>query len=106
MTFQRHEIKYLLKEHTYQQLRTRLEGKTAEDQYGKTTICNIYFDTPDARLVRNSLEKPVDKEKLRLRSYGVPEKCSEVFAELFCLKPGTICAVGKGPVLIHRFFMK
>ena len=82
MTFQRHEIKYLLKEHTYQQLRTRLEGKTAEDQYGKTTICNIYFDTPDARLVRNSLEKPVYKEKLRLRSYGVPEKCSEAFAEL------------------------
>ena len=70
MTFQRYEMKYLLKEHTYRQLRTRLEGKTAEDQYGKTTICNIYFDTPDARLVRNSLEKPIYKEKLRLRSYG------------------------------------
>lgn len=52
------------------------------DQYGEKTVCNIYFDTPDSRLIRTSLEKPVYKEKLRLRSYGTPERNSTVFVEL------------------------
>ena len=82
MTFQRYEIKYLLHEQTYRSLQKLLEGKMQVDQYGKTTICNIYFDTPDSRLIRNSLEKPVYKEKLRLRSYGTPEKDGTVFVEL------------------------
>ena len=44
--------------------------------------CNLYFDTPDFLLIRRSIEKPIYKEKLRLRSYGkaTPEK--EVFPEL------------------------
>lgn len=52
------------------------------DQYGRHTICNIYYDTPDYALIRTSLEKPVYKEKLRLRSYGVPGPGSTVFAEI------------------------
>ena len=52
------------------------------DRFGKTTNCNVYYDTPDYRLIRTSLEKPVYKEKLRLRSYGpaAPEKEGYVFA--------------------------
>lgn len=54
-----------------------------EDKYGLHTICSIYFDTDDDRLIRNSLEKPLYKEKLRLRSYGVPKSDdAEVFMEL------------------------
>ena len=82
MTFKRYEIKYLLDEKTYLELRKRLEGKMVVDQYGEKTVCNIYFDTPDSRLIRTSLEKPVYKEKLRLRSYGTPERNSTVFVEL------------------------
>ena len=82
MTFKRYEIKYLLDEKTYLELRKRLEGKMVVDQYGEKTVCNIYFDTPDSRLIRTSLEKPVYKEKLRLRSYGTPEGNSTVFVEL------------------------
>lgn len=82
MTFKRYEIKYLLEEKTYLELRKRLEGKMVVDQYGKKTICNVYFDTPDSRLIRTSLEKPVYKEKLRLRSYGIPEQHSTVYVEL------------------------
>ncbi len=40
------------------------------DAYGEHTICNIYLDTSDYRLIRRSIEKPVYKEKVRLRSYG------------------------------------
>ena len=40
------------------------------DVYSHSSIRNLYLDTPDFRLIRRSLEKPVYKEKLRLRSYG------------------------------------
>lgn len=40
------------------------------DEYSHSSIRNLYLDTPDFRLIRRSLEKPVYKEKLRLRSYG------------------------------------
>ncbi len=81
--FQRYEKKYLLSESQYRHIRRRLEDyRMVPDQYGKSTICNIYFDTPDHRLIRRSLEKPVYKEKLRLRSYGVPAADDAVFVEL------------------------
>ena len=53
-----------------------------KDAYGEYTICNIYYDTDDYRLIRASLEKPVYKEKLRVRSYGVPQEDGKVFVEL------------------------
>lgn len=53
-----------------------------KDAYGAYTICNIYYDTEDWRLIRTSLEKPVYKEKLRVRSYGVPSGGDRVFVEL------------------------
>ena len=53
-----------------------------KDAYGAYTICNIYYDTGDWRLIRKSLEKPVHKEKLRVRSYGVPTGDDKVFVEL------------------------
>lgn len=80
--FQRYEKKYLLEERQFQLLKKELEGRMTMDQYGKHTICNVYFDTPDYLLIRTSLEKPVYKEKLRLRSYGVPKEDDLVFIEL------------------------
>ena len=81
-TFKRYELKYLLDERKYKQLRQRLQDKLNVDNFGKTTICNIYYDTPDHRLIKNSLEKPIYKEKLRLRSYGTPYEGDTVFIEL------------------------
>jgi hypothetical protein len=81
-TFKRYEIKYLIDETKFKKLSQRLQDKLTVDQYGKTTICNIYFDTPDHLLIRTSLEKPVYKEKLRLRSYGTPSEGDTVFVEL------------------------
>jgi hypothetical protein len=81
-TFKRYEMKYLLDEDKYRLLRQRLKDKLSVDCFGRTAICNIYFDTPDHRLIRTSLEKPVYKEKLRLRSYGTPQEGGTVFIEL------------------------
>ena len=60
--FARYEKKYRL---TAEQQREILEGMAPymkKDAYGAYTICNIYYDTPDWRLIRTSLEKPVYKE--------------------------------------------
>lgn len=81
-TFQRVEKKYLLTEEKYSKLMERLEPYIQLDKYGLHTICNIYYDTDNFDLIRTSIEKPVYKEKLRLRSYGVPDKDSKVFLEI------------------------
>lgn len=54
----------------------------ALDGYGRTTIRNIYFDTENYRLIRRSVDKPVYKEKLRVRSYEQAKLNSTVFVEL------------------------
>lgn len=80
--FKRYEKKYLLTKAQYQLLTSKLRRYMTTDQYGKHTICNIYFDSPNYELIRTSMEKPVYKEKLRLRSYGTPTSQDQVFIEL------------------------
>ena len=52
------------------------------DQYGRTSIASLYYDTPNYQLIRASVEKPPFKEKIRLRSYGLATRESPVFLEL------------------------
>ncbi|SFP88184.1 VTC domain-containing protein [Butyrivibrio proteoclasticus] len=80
--FQRIEVKYLLDDIQYNELMKRLEGMAAIDSYGETSILNIYFDTPDFKLIERSLEKPKYKEKLRLRTYGVASDDTNAFIEI------------------------
>jgi len=82
MVFERHEKKYRLSEEQYLALRKRLEEHMRPDPYGRHTICSLYFDTPDFLLIRRSLSKPKYKEKLRLRSYGLPGPETTVYLEL------------------------
>lgn len=82
MVFERHEKKYRLTEDQYLQLRWRLEEHMREDRYGLTTICSLYFDTADWLIAGRSLQMPMYKEKLRLRSYGIPDDDTTVFLEL------------------------
>ena len=79
---QRYEMKYLLSGAQTDFLRRKLEGHLRIDGYGLTSIASLYYDTPDARLIRASLEKPAFKEKLRARSYGLATEASPVFLEL------------------------
>lgn len=81
-SFKRYEKKYLLTPYTQIDLLQQLQPYIKEDTYGKYTICNIYYDTDDWHLIRESIEKPVYKEKLRVRSYGTPAETDKVFIEL------------------------
>ena len=80
--FKRYENKYILDERQYQAVLRAIERFTVPDKYGQSEVCSIYYDTPDRRLIRASVEKPVYKKKLRLRSYGVPREDSDCFLEL------------------------
>lgn len=84
--FNRKEIKYMLDDVTYNRFISRLEEYMVPDSYsmegGFYSICNIYYDTADDLLIRRSIQKPVYKEKLRLRSYGVPDGDSTAFVEI------------------------
>lgn len=80
--FKRTEMKYMLSADQCRKIRNLISDWMQVDKYGETTISNIYYDTPDSILVRRSIEKPVYKEKLRIRSYGVAKPDSPVFVEL------------------------
>lgn len=80
--FQRHEIKYLIHTRQYHQILQAMEEYMEPDPYPRCHIRNVYYDTSDYRLIRASLEKPVYKEKLRLRSYGPISQEDTVFLEL------------------------
>ena len=80
--FERYEIKYLISNSKRKTIMNAMRQYMKPDEYGKSTICNIYYDTPDYYLIRHSLEKPVYKEKLRVRSYGRAQSNDNVFVEL------------------------
>ena len=80
--FKRYEFKYILTKEQKQRVLSMLQTHITPDKYGRTTIRNLYFDTDNYRLIRRSIEKPVYKEKLRLRSYQQASPESDVFAEL------------------------
>ena len=80
--FRRYEMKYLLTPHQLESVLSGIEPYMQIDQYGRTTIRNIYYDTDNYRLIRHSIEKPIYKEKLRVRSYGRADHDSTVFVEL------------------------
>jgi len=82
MVFERHEKKYLLSDDKCQQLLERLEPYMKRDQYGLHTICSLYLDSDDFILARRSMDKPKYKEKLRMRSYGLPKPDTTVYLEL------------------------
>lgn len=82
MVFQRYEFKYLMTGKQLQAVLLAAKPHIVPDEYSHSSIRNIYLDTPDFRLIRRSLEKPVYKEKIRLRSYGTAEPGDDVFVEL------------------------
>ena len=81
-SFARYELKYLLTEEQRDRILTAMKPYMIPDSYGRSTVRNLYFDTPSYRLIRRSQEHPVYKEKLRLRSYETATADSKVFAEI------------------------
>lgn len=80
--FRRREIKFLLDPDQCRAVEEALAQYMVPDAYGPSTVCSLYYDTPDYRLIRRSLEHPVYKEKLRLRCYGIATDEADVFLEL------------------------
>lgn len=80
--FKRHELKYIISLQQMNRLIEKLGLYMNEDKYFKSTIRNIYYDTPNFFLIRTSIEKPDYKEKLRIRSYKTVDSDDDVFVEL------------------------
>ena len=80
--FKRIEKKYLLSEAQYKALFHRIGAHLKPDEYGRSTVMSLYLDTPDYRIIRNSIAAVDYKEKPRLRSYGTASADSRVFLEL------------------------
>ncbi|MBO5269683.1 MAG: polyphosphate polymerase domain-containing protein [Clostridia bacterium] len=80
--FKRYELKYLLSAEQKDAVLRAIAPFMARDRYGRTVIRNLYYDTDTYRLIRRSIEKPVYKEKLRVRSYARAEGGDAVFVEL------------------------
>ena len=81
-TFKRFEKKYLINKAQHEEILKKMKSHVEPDEFDKYTICNIYYDTDNYQIIRSSIEKPVYKEKLRVRSYGTPGKQDTIFFEL------------------------
>ncbi|MCQ2427069.1 MAG: polyphosphate polymerase domain-containing protein [Clostridia bacterium] len=82
VNFERIEKKYRLSEEKTEQLLLKIGQRLIPDEHGKSLVCNAYLDTADYRMIRASIDAVDYKEKLRIRSYGVPGANSTVFLEL------------------------
>lgn len=84
--FSRKEEKYIVTKEIYEKIIKAAGSRIVADEYSKNNsfyqICNIYYDTKDNNLIRTSLQKPKYKEKIRLRSYGTPNKNTKVYLEI------------------------
>lgn len=80
--FKRYELKYVITPKQKKLIIEAMKPYMKMDEYGRSTIRNIYYDTDNYRLVRKSNEKPVYKEKLRIRSYSQVDEKDMVFVEL------------------------
>lgn len=82
MVFKRYEIKYQLTDGQRDRLERAMQAHMRPDEYGPSTVRNVYFDTPSHLLARRSAEHPYYKEKIRVRSYAPAGEDTPVFLEL------------------------
>lgn len=80
--FKRHELKYLITNEQRRRIKEAMSSFTVPDEYGRSTIRNVYYDTPNKLLIRRSIDKPIYKEKLRARAYGALNQDYPVFVEI------------------------
>lgn len=80
--FERKEVKYRLSARQHQTLIAAIDQHMVLDEFGRTSVTSLYFDTPERSLVEKSLDKPLYKEKLRMRRYGSATTNDRVFLEI------------------------
>ena len=79
--FKRNEKKYLITKTQATQLINAISSHMKPDNFGTYWVQNLYFDTENWDIIHNSMEKPLYKEKVRLRCYGKPETAEYFFLE-------------------------
>lgn len=68
--FDRIEKKYLIDKTKKRALVKTIRQQMKKDDYFKSEVINLYFDTDNFDLIIQSIEQPDFKEKVRARSYG------------------------------------
>ncbi len=85
-TFERREKKMLIDNTQVNDFVNDILEYMTPDEYNvggePYMISNIYFDDDGDNVIRHSVSKPQFKEKLRIRSYGVPDKDTKVYIEI------------------------
>lgn len=77
--FKRCEKKYLIDATQRRTIEAAARQFMSPDDYGRTLVTSVYLDTPDRSIIARSLEKPVYKEKLRIRVYGREDGTALIF---------------------------
>ena len=91
LTFLRREVKYKISAEQFDVLRKEFAPHLTPDKYYFEKIHNIYYDNIYDEIIRKSMERPVFKEKLRLRTYENDGKIfDEVFVEMKNKFDGTV----------------
>jgi len=80
--FKRREKKYLITVEQGLALQRLIIQYMKIDQHGEYLVQNLYYDTANWDIIRKSIEKPLYKEKLRLRFYDEYNPKSKGFLEL------------------------
>lgn len=81
-TFERVEHKYLMTIPQATQFYQWIEPYIQPDIYPFYKLYNIYYDAMDYRMISRSIEGPLYKEKLRVRSYGELDNNPFIYAEM------------------------
>ena len=69
-TFKRYEAKYKIKQIKQKAFLAAISEYIEPAKFRKYMVQNLYYDTEDWEVIRQSIEKPLYKEKMRLRYYG------------------------------------
>ena len=80
--FRRIEEKYFISQDQFNTLLTEIKDYIKKDDYYKSNILNIYFDNNNDEILIRSGDKPIYKDKVRLRSYNTPTLNDYVFLEI------------------------
>lgn len=105
--FKRYELKYILDSAQYAAIKAEIEKRLSPDEFGRNTVQSLYYDTPDNRLIRASMEKPAFKEKLRVRCYNLNDDDKNVYVEMKRKYDGVVykrriaCKEGEVAVLLN-----
>ena len=80
--FKRYEKKYVITKEQGDVLQELIARYMSVDRDGEYLVQNLYYDTANWDVIRESIEKPLYKEKLRLRFYNNYNPLSQGFLEL------------------------